>query len=111
MSSSIFAVLRTRGPSWNDAAAMEQQVDWRGHADFMNQLVSEGVILLGGPLTGTRDVLLIVRAGNEAEVDARLAADCWTVNGLLRTVRIDPWWLRLGTLAPSTTPSCGLDTS
>ena len=64
MSSNIFAVLRTRGPSWNDAAAMEQQVDWRGHADFMNQLVSEGVILLGGPLTGTRDVLLIVRAGN-----------------------------------------------
>jgi len=111
MSSNIYAVLRTRGPSWNDAAAMEQQVDWRGHADFMNQLVSEGVILLGGPLTGTRDVLLIVRAGNEAEVDARLAADCWTVNGLLRTSQIDPWWLRLGTLAPSTTPSCGLDTS
>ena len=111
MSLTIFAVLRTRGPAWNDAAAMEQQVDWRGHADFMNQLVSEGVILLGGPLTGTRDVLLIVRAGNEAEVDARLAADCWTVNGLLRTSQIDPWWLRLGTLAPSTTPSCGLDTS
>jgi len=102
MSSNIFAVLRTRGPAWNDAAAMEEQVDWRGHADYMNQLVSEGVILLGGPLTGTRDVLLVFRAANEAEVDARLAADCWTVNCLLRTVRIDPWWLRLGSLAPPT---------
>jgi uncharacterized protein YciI len=81
---------------------MEEQVDWRGHADFMNQLVGEGVILLGGPLIATRDVLLIFRAGNEAEIDARLAADCWTVKGLLRTVRIDPWQLRLGSLGPST---------
>jgi uncharacterized protein YciI len=100
MTSNIFAVLRTRGPAWNDAAPMEEQVDWRAHADFMNELVREGIILLGGPLTGTRDVLLIFCADNAAEVEARLEVDCWTVNGLLRTVRIDPWWLRLGSLGP-----------
>ena len=50
---------------------------WRAHADFMNELVAEGFILLGGPLEGTRDVLLIVRAENEAEVEARLAPDVW----------------------------------
>lgn len=94
----LFAVMRTRGPAWNDALAMEQQVDWRAHADFMNALQAEGVALLAGPLTGTRDVLLVFRAGGEAEVAARLAEDCWSVKGLLQTLWIKPWGLRLGTL-------------
>jgi hypothetical protein len=43
-------------------------------------------------------VLLIVRADSEAEIAARLAADCWSVKGLLRTLQVNPWWLRLGSL-------------
>lgn len=100
MSSQLFAVMRTRGAAWNDAAAMEEQIDWRAHADFMNALVADGFMLLGGPLTGTRDVLLVVRAESEADVEVRLAADCWSVKGLLRTLRINPWRLRLGSLGP-----------
>ncbi len=98
MGGRIFAVVRTRGPRWDDSRPMEEQEDWRAHADFMNFLVDEGFMLLGGPLTGTREVLLIVRAADEAEVEARLAADCWTARGLLHTRQINPWWLRLGSL-------------
>ena len=94
----MFAVVRTRGPRWNDAAPMEGQEDWRRHADQMNAMVADRFILLGGPLVGTRDVLLIVRAADEAEIEARLGADCWTINGLLRTLQVTPWWLRLGSL-------------
>ena len=94
----IFAVLRTRGPAWNDAVPMEEQVDWRRHADFMNELQDQGIAVLAGPLAGTRDVLLIFRAESEAVVEARLAEDCWSVKGLLQTLWIKPWGLRLGTL-------------
>jgi uncharacterized protein YciI len=97
----LFAVLRTRGPRWNDALPMEQQVDWRRHADFMNRLHGQGVALLAGPLAGARDVLLVFRAASEAEVEARLAEDCWSVRELLQTLWIKPWELRLGTLGPS----------
>jgi len=100
MTKKVFAVLRTRGPNWDDAEPMEGQMEWRAHADFMNALVTEGFMLLGGPLAGSRDVLLITRAENEQEVEARLAEDVWTVKGLLRTLRINPWWLRLGALDP-----------
>ena len=96
----LFAAMRTRGPAWNDAAPMEQQVDWRVHADFMNALQGQGIALLAGPIGGTRDVLLVFRAGSEAEVEARLAEDCWSVKDLLRTLWIRPWELRLGTLGP-----------
>jgi len=49
---------------------------------------------------GTRDVLLIVQAKDEAEVEIRLAQDVWVVKGLLSRRQINPWWLRLGTLGP-----------
>jgi hypothetical protein len=65
----------------------------------MNGLLAEGFMVLGGPLPGTRDVLLIVQGADQADVEARLAADCWSVKGLLRTRQISPWWLRLGALA------------
>jgi uncharacterized protein YciI len=68
------------------------------HADYVNDLVAEGFTVLRGPMVGTRDVLLIVRAQDQAEVEARLAADCWSVTDLLRTRQISPWWLRLGSL-------------
>ncbi len=94
----VFAVIRTRGPRWNDAEAMEGQQDWHRHAEQMNAMVADGFMLLGGPLVGTSDVLLIVRAASEAEIEARLGQDCWTINGLLRTLQVKPWWLRLGAL-------------
>ena len=98
MAEKIFAVLNTRGPEWDHAKPMEQHDGWRAHADLMNALVAEGFILLGGPLEGTRDVLLIVRAQDEAEVTARLAPDVWMLNGFLQRRWIAPWTLRLGSL-------------
>jgi len=95
----LFAVMRTRGPAWNDSVPMDEQIDWRRHADFMNDLLARDIALLAGPLAGTRDVLLVFRAEDEAEVEARLAEDCWSIQGLLQTLWIKPWWLRLGTVA------------
>jgi uncharacterized protein YciI len=94
----VFAVVNTRGPNWNDDKPMEEQGGWRAHADYMNALVDEGFMLLGGPLVGSRDVLLIVRATDEAEIASRLDNDIWVQTGLLTRRQINPWWLRLGSL-------------
>jgi hypothetical protein len=95
MTDKIFAVIRTRGPGWNDAQPLEGQDDWRAHADFMNGLVADGFVLLGGPLVDTPDVLLIVRAADQRQVEERLAADCWAAKDLLRIRQVSPWSLRL----------------
>jgi uncharacterized protein YciI len=94
----LFAVIRSQGPAWNPALSLEQQDDWSGHAAFMNALHAEGVVLLAGPLEGTADVLLIVRANDSSEIHARLAADSWTTKDLLRTKQVVPWTLRLGSV-------------
>ncbi len=97
-SMNVYAVIRSRGASWQPALPLEQQSDWEAHAVFMDALVSEGFVLLGGPLEGTADVLLVVRANSQEEIESRLQSDPWTTQGLLRISRIDPWTVRLGSL-------------
>ncbi len=92
----LFAVIRSLGAAWNDALPLDRQIGWRAHADFMNALHADGFVLIGGPLEGTRDVLLIVRARDADEIAARLETDPWSAADLLRITRIAPWTLRLG---------------
>jgi uncharacterized protein YciI len=93
-----FVVLRSRGPAWDDSKPLEAQSDWTAHATFMDELFEHGFAVLVGPLEGTRDALLILRASAASEVAERLASDPWTTNGLLVTKQISPWQIRLGTL-------------
>src|SRR5260370_38699699 len=95
---SLLAVVRARGPGWAPSGPVEGQPEWPAHGAVMNGLKAEGFVVLGGPLEGTSEVLLIVRAENDAEIRSRLAADPWSGNDLLRVVRTDPWTLRLGSL-------------
>jgi uncharacterized protein YciI len=94
----LFAVIRTRGPAWQPAWPLEGQAEWAAHAAFMNGLARDGVVLLGGPLEGSPDVLLVMRAETADEARAQLAADPWTARDLLRVSRVSPWTLRLGAL-------------
>jgi hypothetical protein len=93
-----FMVIRTRGPAWQESRPLEGQDDWGAHASFMNALATEGFVILGGPLEGTSDVLLVFQATTPDEVRSRLAEDPWTLKDLLRITRIAPWTLRLGSL-------------
>lgn len=94
----LFVVIRTRGPAWQDSRPMESQADWAPHASFMNSLAKERFVILGGPLEGSADVLLVTRAKTADEVRSRLADDPWAVNDLLRIARVAPWTVRLGSL-------------
>ena len=92
--------MRAAGPAWNHALPMEQQPEWDEHAAFMDAMVEEKFIVLGGPLEGPRHgALLVFRARDEQEILARLADDPWTRNGLLVMDMLRPWTIRLGSIA------------
>jgi uncharacterized protein YciI len=97
----LFAVIRSHGAAWQTPCSMEDQEDWEAHASFMNALEREGFILLGGPLEGTNEVLLLIRATSADEIVERLSADPWSSRDILRISRIMPWTLRLGSLQDS----------
>ena len=37
----LFAVLRSRGPAWDDSKPLEGQAEWAGHAAFMDALFEQ----------------------------------------------------------------------
>jgi len=43
-------VIRERGDAWDASRPMAAQEDWREHAAFMNALVGDDFVILGGPL-------------------------------------------------------------
>ncbi len=58
---------------------MRKQDAWPPHAAFMDQLVSEAFVVLGGPISGDDSrIMLIVDCAEEREVRTRLADDPWT---------------------------------
>jgi uncharacterized protein YciI len=94
----MFAVISLRGPTWNSSSPLEGQVDWDAHAAFMDGLHADGFVLLAGPLEGTQNVLVIVRADSAEEIRSRLSEDPWMRNDLLRISVVAPWTIRIGAL-------------
>jgi hypothetical protein len=43
-----FAVTVEHGPAWDDSRPMRAQDEWDAHARYMDELVDEGSIVLGG---------------------------------------------------------------
>ena len=96
----MFLVTLENGPRWDDTRGRREQDGWDEHARFMDTLVADGFVILGGPI-GDR-VVLAIEATDEAEILDRLADDPWEPAGLLRTSRIEPWtvWLDRRRLLP-----------
>ncbi len=79
----FFAVRLERGGPWDWSRGLREQDGFDEHARFMDELVEDGFIVLGGPLEDERDVLHAIAASSEEEVRSRLAEDNWARNGML----------------------------
>lgn len=90
-----YALRLRRGGPWDWTRDMRRQVGFAEHARFMDELVEAGFILLGGPLQGDREVLMIVEAASEEAIHDRLAPDPWMGNGMLTPVGIELWTVLL----------------
>ncbi|MDQ1660126.1 MAG: uncharacterized protein QOJ68_106 [Blastococcus sp.] len=91
----VFTVTMVAGPGWDDARPRREQPGWTEHADFMDELVADGFVLLGGPIGNGDHVLLAVEAADEPEVAVRLRPDPWLETGQLVIGQIQSWtiWL------------------
>ena len=91
----LYIVRVERGGPWDWSKDMREQEQWTEHAHFMNALVDDGFILLGGPVEGGREALHVVDAGSEEELRARFADDPWAQNGMLTVKSVEPWTILL----------------
>jgi uncharacterized protein len=89
-----YLVELANGPAYDESRGRREQDGWDEHAWFMDSLVDEGFVFMGGPI-GDGNVLQVVSADSPDEIRARLSEDPW-YESVLTIVSIRPWdvWLR-----------------
>jgi hypothetical protein len=90
----FLVILRQSGPEFDRARPLEEQSRWSEHAAYMDALVDDGFIVLGGPLAGDGRVAHAVEAASPKAVRETLGRDPWSETHL-RVESIEPWTIRL----------------
>ena len=90
----FLVILRRSGPEYDHSRPLEQQAGWQEHAAFMDGLVEEGFLVLGGPLGDEIRTAHAVEAASEEAIRARLAEDPWSGTHLVVDA-VEPWTIRL----------------
>ncbi len=90
----FLVLLRRSGPAWDPSRLLEEQSGWPAHASFMDGLVDDGFVVLGGPLADEHRVAHVVEADSEYAIRATLSRDPWSETHL-QVDTIDPWTIRL----------------
>jgi uncharacterized protein YciI len=88
---STFVVISSAGPSRDFSKGTREQPFWDEHAAFIDKLVADGFILMGGPLVDEGGSLLIVNADDENEVREKLKNDPWREHGILKLESVKRW--------------------
>lgn len=94
----VFAVTTVKGPNWVSLRGIREQPGWDEHARFFDELVEQGVVILGGPIASTDEAdiaLLAVTAADEPELRTIFADDPWASSGILRIKEAREWTLWL----------------
>ncbi len=86
-----YVVLSSAGINRDHAAPTRAQPFWDEHAAFIDQLVADGFILLGGPLSDEGGAMLVVHAETDRDVRARLAVDPWYEHDILKLESVKRW--------------------
>ena len=86
-----FLAFSSAGPNRDFSKDTRQQPFWDEHAAFIDQLVDDGFILMGGPLVDEGGSLLIINAEDESEVKETLKNDPWMQHGILKLESVKRW--------------------
>lgn len=94
----VFAVTTAKGVNWDHARGIREQPFFAEHADFADQLVDRGVIIIGGPI-GSEDpqdiALLAVESADETLLRSTFDDDPWIIHRVFRIKEVRPWTLWL----------------
>lgn len=90
-----FVATMVNGPGYDISRPRREQKGWDEHAAFMDALVDEGFVILGGPIGDGEQVMLVIEAKDANEITERFASDPWASLGVLCIGALQPWTLWL----------------
>jgi uncharacterized protein YciI len=87
----IFVAISSAGPNRDPVKPTREQPLWDEHAAFIDQLVSDGFIFMGGPLVDEGGSLLMFNTADANEVREKMKKDPWFQHGILKLESIKGW--------------------
>ncbi len=89
--STLYVVTSTAGAHRDLTKGTREQAYWDEHAAFIDELVENEFIVLGGPLVDEGGAMIVVREQSESAVRERLRDDPWYQHGILRLESVRRW--------------------
>ncbi len=90
-----FAVTLVHASNRDNERPIREQARWADHAAFMDGLVDDGFIVVGGPLGDGDRTLHLIDALDEQTLRDRLSRDPWAEMELLEVGSVSKWSLWL----------------
>jgi uncharacterized protein YciI len=87
----MFVMISSAGRNRDLSKGAREQSFWDEHAAFIDRLVAEGFIWMGGPLVDEGGSLLFFNAKDENEVREKMKNDPWLKQGILKPESIKRW--------------------
>ena len=109
-----FVVIRKQGSGWDPSRTMREQDYWPDHVTFVDGIVDQRSMLLGGPLSEfdgngmpgdptdavgpnrTYRALIVLEADTQEELTNLLDDDPWSKHHVLETAAIYRWEMLVG---------------
>jgi uncharacterized protein YciI len=89
------------GPTWTSGPP-EEQPGWDDHADFVDELVARGTMVMGGPFADYSGSLILLEGVSEEEARELLARDPFVANGVFVLEDVRAWNVYVDELTQST---------
>jgi len=86
-----YAIIYEPGPKWVKGRTIFDQ-DLQEHGEYMQKLLDEGKLELGGPFSDSSGGMAIIVVNSKDEASAILKADPSIVKGVF-TAKIRPWYI------------------
>jgi uncharacterized protein YciI len=92
-------VVRVRaGPTWADGGPPEVQPGWDEHEAFVDALVDQGTIVMGGPLSDYSGSIVILEGITRDDARALMDKDPFVRNGVFMVEDIKEWTVYVDSL-------------
>ena len=86
-----FAIIYAPGPNWVQGHSIFEQ-DLMAHANYMQKLLDDGKLQLGGPFSDSTGGMAIINAPDPTAARNIMENDPAIVNGIF-TAKVHPWFI------------------
>jgi uncharacterized protein len=86
-----FVIFFTPGIAWIAGKTSREQPYWTEHAAFMDALLEDGIVIMGGPFADYSSIMIVLEAFDEGEVRDLFKRDPFVVQEIFRFSSAHEW--------------------